>query len=64
MQHFAVSDRRYYPLFELINELKAAVMIDVGTTGMGAWNAGRTRRADQPRPSEPHRPARRRTSRR
>jgi uncharacterized protein len=28
MQHFAVSDPRYYPMFELINELKAAVMID------------------------------------
>ena len=40
MQHFAVSDRRYYPLFELINELKAAVMIDVGTTGMGAGMPG------------------------
>jgi predicted TIM-barrel fold metal-dependent hydrolase len=40
MQHFAVSDRRYYPLFELINELNAAVMIDVGTTGMGAGMPG------------------------
>ena len=40
MQHFAVNDRRYYPLFELINELKAAVMIDVGTTGMGAGMPG------------------------
>src|SRR6267143_1528949 len=36
MQHFAVNDRRYYPLFEVIDELKAAVMIDVGTTGMRA----------------------------
>jgi predicted TIM-barrel fold metal-dependent hydrolase len=40
MQHFAVDDRRYYPMFELINELKAAVMIDVGTTGMGAGMPG------------------------
>src|SRR4030095_3884435 len=40
MQHFAVNDRRYYPLFEVINELKAAVMIDVGTTGMGAGTPG------------------------
>src|SRR3954465_9773104 len=36
MQHFAVDDRRYYPMFEPIDELQAAVMIDVGTTGMGA----------------------------
>jgi predicted TIM-barrel fold metal-dependent hydrolase len=40
MQHFAVNERRYYPLFELIDELKAAVMIDVGTTGMGAGLPG------------------------
>src|SRR5438445_1223438 len=40
MQHFAVNDRRYYPLFEAIDELKAAVMIDVGTTGMGAGLPG------------------------
>ncbi len=40
MQHFAVSDTQYYPMFELINELKAAVMIDVGTTGMGAGMPG------------------------
>ena len=40
MQHFAVNDRRYYPMFELIDELKAAVMIDVGTTGMGAGIPG------------------------
>jgi len=36
MGHFSVDDRRLYPLFEVINELKAPVMIDVGTTGMGA----------------------------
>ena len=40
MQHFAVDDRRFYPLFETINALKAAVMIDVGTTGMGAGMPG------------------------
>jgi predicted TIM-barrel fold metal-dependent hydrolase len=32
--HFAVNDRRLYPLFELINDLRVPVMIDVGTTGM------------------------------
>src|SRR5262245_65612488 len=41
MQHFAVNDPRYYPLFEVIDELGAAVMIDVGTTGMGAGIPGR-----------------------
>ncbi len=40
MQHFAANDRRFYPLFEEINALKAAVMIDVGTTGMGAGMPG------------------------
>ena len=40
MGHFAVNDRRLYPLFELINELKVPVMIDVGTTGMGAGMPG------------------------
>jgi len=40
MQHFAVSERRFYPLFEVIDELGAAVMIDVGTTGMGAGLPG------------------------
>jgi predicted TIM-barrel fold metal-dependent hydrolase len=40
MQHFAVNDRRYYPLFEEISGMGAAVMIDVGTTGMGAGLAG------------------------
>ncbi|TAK80710.1 MAG: amidohydrolase [Betaproteobacteria bacterium] len=40
MQHFAVDDRRFYPMFELIDELKAAVMVDVGTTGMGAGMPG------------------------
>jgi hypothetical protein len=40
MQHFAVDDPRYYPLFEEISSLGAAVMIDVGTTGMGAGMPG------------------------
>jgi predicted TIM-barrel fold metal-dependent hydrolase len=40
MQHFAVDDQRYYRMFELIDQLKAAVMIDVGTTGMGAGMPG------------------------
>jgi uncharacterized protein len=40
MQHFAVNDRRVYPLIEVIDALKAAVMIDVGTTGMGAGLPG------------------------
>ncbi len=40
MGHFAVSDRRFYPLFETISALKAPVMIDVGTTGMGAGLPG------------------------
>ena len=40
MQHFSVNDRRYYPLFEQIDALGAAVMIDVGTTGMGAGLPG------------------------
>lgn len=38
--HFAVNDRQFYPLFELINELRVPVMIDVGTTGMGAGMPG------------------------
>ena len=40
MGHFAVDDRRFYPLWETINELKVPVMIDVGTTGMGAGMPG------------------------
>src|SRR5688572_14086160 len=38
--HFSVDDRKLYPLWETINELKAPVMIDVGTTGMGAGMPG------------------------
>ena len=40
MQHFAVDDERFYPLFETINALNVPVMIDVGTTGMGAGMPG------------------------
>lgn len=40
MQHFSVDDRRYYPLFEEIAGLGAAVMVDVGMTGMGAGMPG------------------------
>src|ERR1700730_11353493 len=40
MGNFAVNDRRLYPLFEVINELKVPVTIDVGTTGMGAGMPG------------------------
>jgi len=40
MGHFAVNDRRLHPLFEAINELRVPVMIDVGTTGMGAGMPG------------------------
>jgi uncharacterized protein len=40
MGHFAVNDRRLYPLFAAIDELKVPVMIDVGTTGMGAGIPG------------------------
>ena len=40
MGHFAFNDRRLYPLFETITALKAPVMIDVGTTGMGAGMPG------------------------
>jgi predicted TIM-barrel fold metal-dependent hydrolase len=40
MGHFAVNNRRLYPLFEVINALKVPVMIDVGTTGMGAGMPG------------------------
>ncbi|MGH7013853.1 MAG: amidohydrolase family protein [Stellaceae bacterium] len=40
MGHFAVNDRAFYPLWEAITALKAPVMIDVGTTGMGAGMPG------------------------
>jgi len=40
MGHYAVNDKQLYPLFEIINSLKVPVMIDVGTTGMGAGMPG------------------------
>jgi predicted TIM-barrel fold metal-dependent hydrolase len=40
MGRFQVDDRRLYPLWETINELRVPVMIDVGTTGMGAGLPG------------------------
>ncbi len=40
MGHFSADDRRFYPLWETINELRVPVMIDVGTTGMGAGMPG------------------------
>ncbi len=40
MQHFAVDDPRYRPLWEEIGGLGVPVMIDVGTTGMGAGMPG------------------------
>jgi len=40
MGHFSVDDRKLYPLWETINELQVPVMIDVGTTGMGAGMPG------------------------
>ena len=40
MQHFSVDDPRHYPLFDELASLDAAVMIDVGMTGMGAGMPG------------------------
>lgn len=40
MGHYSVDDRKLYPLWETINELAVPVMIDVGTTGMGAGMPG------------------------
>jgi predicted TIM-barrel fold metal-dependent hydrolase len=40
MQHFAVNDRKYYPLFEEISAMKVPIMVDVGMTGMGAGVPG------------------------
>jgi predicted TIM-barrel fold metal-dependent hydrolase len=40
MGHFSVDDRKLYPLWETINRLRVPVMIDVGTTGMGAGLPG------------------------
>ena len=38
--HYSVDDRQLYPLMETINELGVPVLIDVGTTGMGAGTPG------------------------
>jgi hypothetical protein len=40
MGHFSVDDRQFYPLWETIVGLNVPVMIDVGTTGMGAGMPG------------------------
>lgn len=40
MGHFRVDDPAYRPLFESISELGLPVMVDVGTTGMGAGLPG------------------------
>ncbi len=40
MGHFSVDDRALYPLWETISGLGVPVMIDVGTTGMGAGMPG------------------------
>ena len=40
MGHFSVNDRKVYPLWETIAALNAPVMIDAGTTGMGAGLPG------------------------
>ncbi|MGH9065308.1 MAG: amidohydrolase family protein [Acidimicrobiales bacterium] len=40
MGHFSVDDRTLAPLFEAIDGLHVPVMVDVGTTGMGAGMPG------------------------
>jgi predicted TIM-barrel fold metal-dependent hydrolase len=40
MGRYAVNDRRLWPLWEAIDALEVPVMIDVGTTGMGAGLPG------------------------
>ena len=40
MGHFSVDDRALYPLWETIAALGVPVMVDVGTTGMGAGMPG------------------------
>ncbi len=40
MGHYSVDEKRLQPLFEAIDALKVPVMIDVGTTGMGAGLPG------------------------
>ena len=40
MGHFAVDEPRFHPLFEAIDSMSVPVMVDVGTTGMGAGLPG------------------------
>lgn len=40
MGRYRVDDRRLYPLWETISELGVPIMVDVGTTGMGAGMPG------------------------
>lgn len=40
MGHFAIDERRLYPLWETISALGVPIMVDVGTTGMGAGMPG------------------------
>jgi uncharacterized protein len=40
MGHFSVDEPRFQPLFEAIDALRVPVMVDVGTTGMGAGMPG------------------------
>ncbi|MET9080741.1 amidohydrolase family protein [Streptomyces sp. NPDC004237] len=40
MGKYRVDDQKLYPLWETINSLRVPVMIDVGTTGMGAGMPG------------------------
>jgi len=40
MGHFSVDDRALYPLWEAIDALGVPIMVDVGTTGMGAGMPG------------------------
>lgn len=48
---FMVSDRRFYPLWETISGLGAAIMVDAGFTGMGAgMRGGGGRRLKNSRP--------------
>ena len=63
MGHYSVDERRLYPLWEAIDALKVPVMIDVGTTGMGAGMPGGLGARDPPRASGGDRSAGRRFSR-
>ena len=59
MGRYSVDDPRFTPLFETINGLGVPVMIDVGTTGMGAGMPGGDGARNPPRPSPGDRRARR-----